>query len=144
MTFGFLVGSRNFITLFWVSWEVFVLPGEDCNHWVAKSCTTTAYRWLLRDSLPSLSILWSAVIKSPKCFALGTAVPARLLQDALVIFVFKQISMCGSLAFSLCHVLPCITLMRFGGPFVLLPSFSFCPPAQRVTRLREAIGLSHS
>ena len=27
--------------------------GRDSNHWVAKSCTTTAYRWLFRDSLSS-------------------------------------------------------------------------------------------
>ena len=71
MTFGFLIGSRNFINLIWVSWEDFVLHGWDCNHWVAKSCTTTAYRWLLRDSLPSQRILWSAVIKSPKFFRSG-------------------------------------------------------------------------
>ena len=44
----------------------------------------------------SLRILWSAVIKSPKCSALGWTVPARLLQEALVIFVFKQISQFGS------------------------------------------------
>ena len=54
MTFGFLVGSRNFCSLFWISWEVFVLHGLDCNHWVAESCTTTAYRWLCRDSLRTL------------------------------------------------------------------------------------------
>ena len=39
MTFGFLVGSRNFCRLFWVSWEVFVSHGYDCIHYVAKSCT---------------------------------------------------------------------------------------------------------
>ena len=38
-----------------------------------------------------MRILWSAVIKSPKSSALGTTVPARLLQEALVIFS-KQIS----------------------------------------------------
>ena len=65
MTFGFLVGSMNFCKLFCVSWEVFVLHGQDCIHWVPKSCTTTAYRWLCRDSHPSLRTLWSAVIKSP-------------------------------------------------------------------------------
>ena len=27
---------------------------QDCNHWVAKSCTTTAYRRLFRDSLSSV------------------------------------------------------------------------------------------
>ena len=60
-----LVGSKNFCKLCSVSWEVLVLHGYDCIHWVVKSCTTTAYRWLCRDSHPSLRTLWSAVIKSP-------------------------------------------------------------------------------
>ena len=85
---------QNFIRFFWVSWEVFVLLGLDCFHRVAKFCTTTAYRRLLRDSLPSLRILWSAVIRSPEFSAPGTTVPARLLQEAVVIFV-KQISPFG-------------------------------------------------
>ena len=33
-------------------------------HWVARTCTTTAYRWLFRGSRPSLRILCSAVVKS--------------------------------------------------------------------------------
>ena len=45
MTWGFLFGSKNFCKLLCVSWEVFVLHGYDWIHWVAKSCTTTAYRW---------------------------------------------------------------------------------------------------
>ena len=61
-----------------------------------------AYRWLFLDSLSSLRILWSAVIKSPKCSALGTTAPARLLQEALVIFVFKQISTFGSFGKCVC------------------------------------------
>ena len=43
-----------------------------------------------------MRILRSAVIKSPRFSALGPTVPARLLQEALVIFVFKQISQFGS------------------------------------------------
>ena len=75
--------------LFCVSWEVFVLHG----HCVAKSCTTTACRWLFRDSHPSLRrTLWSAVTKTPTFSALGTTVPMRLMQEDLVIFVLKQIS----------------------------------------------------
>ena len=58
MTFGFLVGARNFTKFFWVSWEVLVLHGYDCNHCIAKSCNATAYRWLLLDSLSSLGILF--------------------------------------------------------------------------------------
>ena len=92
MTFGFLVGSRNFIRLFCVSWDFFVLHGYDCHHWVAKSCTTTAYGWLFRSSPSSVRTLWSAVIKSPNISALGTIVPVRFLQDALVILVLRQIS----------------------------------------------------
>ena len=53
MNFGCLVGSKNFVRLFWVSWEVFVLHGYDCIHCVAKSCTTTPHQWLFRDSLSS-------------------------------------------------------------------------------------------
>ena len=64
MTFSFPVGSKNFCKVLSVSWEVFVLHGYDWIHWVV-SCTTTAYRWLFRDSHPSLRTLWS-VIKWPK------------------------------------------------------------------------------
>ena len=88
MTFGFLVGSKNFIKFFWVSWEDFDLHGYDCIHCVAKSCTTTACRWLFRDSLSSLKTLWSAVIKSPKCCALGTTKPARI--SARSPYYFRQ------------------------------------------------------
>ena len=61
MTFGFLAGSGNLMRFFWVSWEDFDLHRYDCIHWVAKSCTTSTYRWLFRDSLSSLRTLWSAV-----------------------------------------------------------------------------------
>ena len=70
----------------------FVLHGYDWIHWVAKSCTTTAYRWLFRDSPPSLRTLWSAVIESPKFSARGKTLPIRLLHGALVILVLWQIS----------------------------------------------------
>ena len=70
----------------------FVLHGYDWIHWVAKSCTTIAYRWLFRDSQLSLRTLWSAVIKSPKFSARSTAPPMRLLHGALVILVLWQIS----------------------------------------------------
>ena len=49
MTFGFLVGSKNFGSSF--SFLIFlVLHGYDWIHWVARPCTTKAYRWLFRDS----------------------------------------------------------------------------------------------
>ena len=69
MTLGFLSGSKNFCKLLWVSWEVFVLHGYDWIHWVAKSCTSNAYRWLFRDSQLSLRTLWSAVFKVTKFFS---------------------------------------------------------------------------
>ena len=69
-----------------------MIPGYDWIRWVARSCTTTAYRWLFRDSQLSLRTLWSAVIKSPKFTARGTASPLRLLHGALVILVRLQIS----------------------------------------------------
>ena len=59
-------------------------------NWVAKSCTTSEYRWLFRDSPPSLTTLWSAVIRSRNVLARGTAFPVRLLQGALVILVRLQ------------------------------------------------------
>ena len=62
MTLGFPSGSKNFCKLLCDSWEVFVLHGYDWIHWVTKSCTTTACRWLFGDSQPSLRILWPAVI----------------------------------------------------------------------------------
>ena len=80
-----------------LSCEVCVLHGYDWIHWVTKSCTTTAYRWLFRDSQFSLRSLWSAVIKSPKFSARGTAPPMRLLHGALVILVLWQISQFRSL-----------------------------------------------
>ena len=65
MTLGFLSGSKIFCKLLCVSWEIVVLHGYDWIHCGAKSCTTTAYRWLFRESRPSVRTLWSAVIKSP-------------------------------------------------------------------------------
>ena len=97
MTLGFLFGSKNFCKLLSVSWEVFVLHGYDWIHWVAKSCTKTAYEWLCRDSQPSLKTLRSAVIKSPKFSARGTAPPVRLMHGAPVILVLWQISQFRSL-----------------------------------------------
>ena len=101
MTLGFLSGSKNFCKLLCVSCEVFVLHGYDWIHSVAKSCTTIAYWWLFRDSQFSLKTLWSAVFKSPKFSAQGTAAPLRILHRApcnfgpltdLAISVFREMS----------------------------------------------------
>ena len=72
--------------------EVFVLRGYDWIHWVAKSCTTIANRWMFRDSMFTGTFVISAVIKSPKFSARGTAPPMRLLHGALVISVLWQIT----------------------------------------------------
>ena len=63
----------------------FVLNGYVWIHQVARSCTTTSNRRLFRDSHLSLKTLWSAVIKSPKFSARGTAPPLRPLHGSLVI-----------------------------------------------------------
>ena len=82
MTFGFLSGSGNFCKLLWDSCEVLFLNGYAWIHWVARSCTTTAYRWLFRNSQLSLRTLWSAVIKSPNPPARGMAPPPRSPHEA--------------------------------------------------------------
>ena len=87
VTLGFLSGPKNFCKIIGVSWEVFVLHGHNWIHWVDKSCTAIAYRWLFRDSQFSLKTLWFAVFKSPNFSARGTAPPLRLLHGALVILV---------------------------------------------------------
>ena len=90
----------NFCKLLLVSCEVFVLHGHAWIHWVAKSCTTTAYRWLFPDSQLSLRTLWSAVIKSPKYSIRGTAPPKSSARGScnfgpltdLAISVFREMS----------------------------------------------------
>ena len=72
--------------------EKFVLHGYAWIHWVTKSCNTTEYQWLFRDSQPSLRTLWSPVIKSPKLCVRGTAPPMSLLHGALGILVLWHIS----------------------------------------------------
>ena len=68
MTLGFLFGSKNFCKLLSVSWEVFALHGYDWIHWEANSCTTTAYRWLFRDSQPSLTFFLIGCNQMTKIF----------------------------------------------------------------------------
>ena len=90
MTLGFLSGSKNFCKLLFVSCEVFVLHGYDWIHWVAKSCTTTAYRWLFRDSHFSLRTLWSVIIKSPIIFCTRYGSANASSARALVIWSFDR------------------------------------------------------
>ena len=101
--FGLFDGSRNFRKLISVSWEVSVSHGYDGIHWEATSCTTTAYRWLFRDSRPSLRILCSAVIKPPNLCARGKDPSLRLLHGTLVICGFQAyvaISVFGEVSFN--------------------------------------------
>ena len=81
--------------------KFFVSHRYNWIHWVAKSCTTTAYRWLFRDSQPSLRTLWSAVIKSPKffCTRYGSANASSARDPCnfgpladLAISVFREVS----------------------------------------------------
>ena len=58
---------RTSASFFSVSFEVLVLHGCDWIHWVAISCTTTAFRWLFRVA-PSSRTMWFAVIKSPLAY----------------------------------------------------------------------------
>ena len=73
--FWFPGSSKNFCNLFSFSCEVFVLHGYDEIHWVAKSCTTTAYRWLFGDSQPSPMTVWSVFVKPPTFSARNTTSP---------------------------------------------------------------------
>ena len=97
MTLGFLSGSKNFWKFIWVSFEVSVLRGHAWIHWVAKSYTMTACRWLFRDSQLSLRTLWSADIKSPKFSAYSCTIASSALGPCnfgpltdLAISVFRE------------------------------------------------------
>ena len=59
---------------------------------MTRSCTTTTYRSLFRDSPSSLRTLWLAVVKSPNFSARGRAFPVCLMHGALVILVRKHTS----------------------------------------------------
>ena len=83
-------GSRNFRKLCSVWWEHLVLHGYVCIHWIAKYCTTNAYRWLFWDSHSSLRTLWSAVVKSPELSGSKYWVTNALLQRTLVMLVLFQ------------------------------------------------------
>ena len=98
---AFYSAPRTFARSFMFPEKFFVLHGYDLIHWVAESCTTIAYRWLFRDSQFWLKTLWSAVIKSPKFSARGTAPALRLLHRGpcnfgpltdLAISVFREMS----------------------------------------------------
>ena len=86
MTLGFLSGSRNCASFSGFLGFCFLHRYD----WIA-------YQWLFWDSQMSFRTLWSAVIKSPKFSAPGTASPLRLLHGALVILVRLEISQFRSL-----------------------------------------------
>ena len=91
MTCGFLVGSMNFCKLFCVSWEVFVLT------WVGLYLSSTQV--LYHNSVSMIMSRFTSFTQNfvicgyqvTKISALGTTVPARLLQEKPS-FVFMQIS----------------------------------------------------
>ena len=129
MTLGFLFGSKNFFKLLCVSWKVCVLHGYDWIHWVVKSCTSIAYRWLFRDSQHSLRTLWSALIKSPKFSARNTTLPIRLLHGALVILVHWQISQFrsfGKWVYTLCLLKSALLVGSKDYPWEELACESMC------------------
>ena len=85
----FLVGSRNFCRLFWVSWEVFcfALVGI-VTHWVAKSCTTNSVSMIVSwfTSFTENFVIRDNYIT--KIFPLWARLYQYVLpQEALVIFV---------------------------------------------------------
>ena len=93
--------------------EVFVFHGWDCNHCVVKSCTTTAYRWLLRDSR---SFSENFVIRSYQitkifrsghdCTSTSSARSPRYfcLQADIAIWVFREVSVDTVLARARFHL----------------------------------------
>ena len=92
MTFGFLVGSKNFCKLFSVS---------EKSLFHTDRIVTTALPSLVPlqriDDCSAIHILHCELcdpqlLKHQKLSALGTTVPVRLLQEALVIMVLKQMS----------------------------------------------------
>ena len=60
------------------------LHKHDWIHWVTKSCITTAYRWLSLDSLPSIRILYSVVIKSRNFSTRNRGSSVRLLRRTFI------------------------------------------------------------
>ena len=96
MTFGFLVGSRNFISssaspekfLFYMGRIRFIELPKLFFH---DSVSMIVSRF---TSFTEVFVICSYQV--PNFSDLGTTVPARLLQEDIVIFVFKQISQFGS------------------------------------------------
>ena len=89
MIFGFL---RTSLGSYWFPEKILFCTGR-----LLSLVPPTAHRRLFRDSLSSLRILWSAVIKSPKCSALGTTVPARFLQEAHCVLTRTPFHFCTRL-----------------------------------------------
>ena len=66
---GLLSGVKKCCKLLIVSCAVLFLHCLRCIHGVAKTCTTTSYRWCNCDTFSSLRTVCSAVIVSPNCVA---------------------------------------------------------------------------
>ena len=103
MTLGFLSSSRNFCKLLWVSCEVLFLHGYALDPLSGQILHHDCISMIVsRFAIVALRTLSSAVIKSPKFTARGTASPLRLLHGApcnfgpftdLAISVFREMSM---------------------------------------------------
>ena len=86
MSFGFLVGSKNFCKLLSVSCEVFVLDRKGWIHWVAKSCTTSCTPVIVsRFCILTLIEFWDLLLSSHQNFL-------REVRFQQCVFVLWQIS----------------------------------------------------
>ena len=79
----------NFIGLFLVLWEVFVIARVGLD----PLCCQILYHHGISMIVPRFTFFTENFVicgfKSPNCSALSTTVPARLLQNALVIFCLQ-------------------------------------------------------
>ena len=78
-------------------WSFFFLHGYDWIHWEPSPAPRLHIDNCFEIHNLHWELLWSAVIKSPKFSARGTASPLRLVHGALVILVLWQISQFRSL-----------------------------------------------
>ena len=95
---------------------LFYMGRSEWNHWVAKSCTTTAYRWFLRDSISSLKIFKICGYQVTKNSRSGhDCKNTSSARSPRSFFVFKRISQFGSLGkcvYTRCLPEPVSTFVR--------------------------------
>ena len=110
MTFGLLVGSRNYMRLFWVSWKVCFT-----RVWLDPQCCQILYHHGHIDDCFEIHflhrILWSAVIKLLKMFRAGhdctstssARCPLKFLQADITIWVLRKVRKHTVLTRTRCH-----------------------------------------